>query len=567
MKPEPPRCYRQSLLLAGLIPLGVTIVTALVQVAFSADQAGLVATLIVGSVSTLGVVTVLSLLTRRLAALAAACEGASAGGAPVDALARRADEIGSISRALVASSKREEALRANAEQALQDAAANVAKLADGFGFTEIRADGLGAEAVQQLNTAMQEAGKKLAVVRQRLASVVRIVQELPSPVLAVDSTGALRYLNAAAERLLGQPFARCARKPLSSFIAQPTAERDPFGRAMLDPATISTWLQRGGASEVVVDLLRTDGPVRVALRGKLLTGSVDRTCYLIARELTEELRLLGQDRARTREATLQGVWDSLERAGVDAVDAILACSRLLASDAKQSSGRSAMLPRVNSIRQHAGALEAYLRVTRWLNRSLASQWPQPMETEFLAVEPVRAAIDQLALPLKSRNITINLNDQGGWIYADEEWLKTIVLGVLLHAIATTVNSTLGIQLQRISPQDGRGGERLSLKFVDAGSALNPAQLEELTHPFGGLESPSFLNPSGTGFLPGLILAREMTERMGGTIDFHSSGGGNLIIQIGLATRISSSVGATVPSDAADLTPVEELVIGWKLGAA
>ncbi len=567
MKAFASQSLQSRLLLSSLIPLAVGGVTALVSLSVLASPESLIPLVIAGVISSGACAATTRLLTQRLAQLAHTCQQSPSDVSAFEAFTTHNDEISHISRAIADCEKRYKDSVDRCRLVLENVHSNLGKLSDGVAIPDLPSDRAAVDEVREIHVTFQDAAKKIGVIRQRLAIVVRIVQELPTPIMAVDTNGTLRYLNTAAEKLLGQTSAQTARKPLPTLIAKPAHETDPWGRPILDSAGITQWLQNNDAKEVITELKRPDGLTRVALCAKQLSGSSDKSVYIVARDLTEEVHRLELDRVQTRELTLRASWDSFVRAGGETVDAILACTRLLASDAKQSSGRAVMIPRITAIRQSTSHLEAYLRSLRWLNQALAGQLPEPMESELLAVEPIRAAIDQMSAKLKARNLTVNITDQGGWIYADEEWIKTLFLGILLHSTEATEQGVIGIHLNRLAASESGNAEQLEFKIYDAGPALSPDEIDQLACPFGGSDLPSFLKSNSHGFIPGLILARQLAEKMGGHIDFATSPSGKLFIRVRLAARITKHAIPRLTSDHADLTPIEELVIGWKLGAA
>ncbi|CAN5370547.1 hypothetical protein BH11PLA2_BH11PLA2_23990 [soil metagenome] len=452
-------------------------------------------------------------------------------------------------------------------QTLCELSGNLLKLGEGAPATEaVTASDEDAKAV---STAYREAAKKVNQVRARLTATTRILQELPSAVIAVDDNGLIRFVNVAAEKILGRSGSSLTKREFKTLLGTPTDAHDPFARVVLSPLAFNTWLKSGGKGEAVIEITRSpDTNARIALSGMRLSNSVDGVWYFAARELNEEYSRVSIDRAETREKSLRAVWDSTARAGTESIDAILASARLLTSDAKQTgSDRDAMLNRVNSVRQHAGGLEAYIRTVRWLSQSLWGELPQPLITEFQALEPVKAAIDQLTPRFKSRNINVTVNDAGGWVVADDEWIRTAMLGVLSHAVDVVADSTVGVHLKRLAPLPDATEERVAFEILDAGPLLTAAQMADLESPFGGINTPNFLNPENEGFMPGLILAAELARNMGGTIEFDATPGGGLVVRFIVPTRVANGVSAEPATEPMEMDVLEELVLGWKLGVA
>lgn len=572
MTTSPPRRFRLSLVSAAIIPIAVAAVVAVTPVGSAATLPVLVA----GVLGAVGVAVASLLLTRRLAALTEVATRVLAGESPEDVGARAAaDELGTITLALLELETRRQAAHDDGVRAREayrrsvgELTAGLNRLGDGLSVAAPTPGGPCADAVDAAGASLQEAAKKVGAVRQRLAQSTKILQEIPAAVVLLDNAGVVRYANAAAERVLGRPLSACVRKDFRTLVAQPTAEPEPLGRPVLDPQSLAGWFKQGATGEAVVELAHADGyAARVELIATRVSGAADGLWYVCARDLTREYGFVGADRTRTREESLRAVWESTARAGVEPVEAILAAARLLSSDAKQLAGRDTMLPRLATIRRHAGGLEAYVRTIRWLNLALWGELPQPLLSEFQAAEPVRAAVDQLSPRLKDRNVTVSVTDRGGWMCGDDEWVRTAVIGVLSHAGEATQGGTIGLRLERVAPADATSEERIAFEVIDAGPPLTPAQRADLEKPFGGLTSPSFLDPGAAGFLPGLVLAAELARRMGGTLEFDATPGGGLVVRMLVPARAPGSVVSEPAAEAGDVGPLEELVLGWRLGVA
>jgi signal transduction histidine kinase len=569
---------RSRLLLCAAAPLAAAGVVALTPLGAGAGL-GLAAA---GAAGALGVALGLAVVTRPLASLAAEC-GAVAGGAapPATLPADRPDELGTIARALRELDGRRQraadAHRAAVEtnRAALDAyratvaefAAALAQLGDGGAAAPPAASGPCATELQGLGGVLTDAAKKLATVRQRLTATARMLQHLPAPVIAVDGTGAVKYLSADAERAVARSNAACLRKPFADLLAEPGPSPDPFGRPVLGPAAVAEWFKAGAPGEAVVAVARgADPPVRAALVATPTVGA-DGLRYVVARDLTGEYAGVARDRAAVREEALRAAWAATARAATEPLEAVLASARLLAADAKQSSGRDALVPRAAAVRRHAGGLEAYVRTVRWLHAALGGELPAPVAAEFRAGEPVRAAVEQLAPRFAARNLAAAVSDEGGWVCGDDEWVRTALLGVLAHAADAAQDGTVGVRVRRRPPTAADASERVAFEVVDAGPPLTAAQRADLDRPFGDLHPPTYLEAGAAGFVPGLLLARTLAGLMGGVLEFDTTPGGGLVVRITLPTRLPGAVPAGPAAEPLDAGPAEELVMGWRLGVA
>ncbi len=563
MKPASLNRYRRKLLGVAAVPL----LTPALAVLIPLDTVGWMA---LGAVTlllcgfTAGAIFVLG---KPLAQLDDACEKIIEGAEPK----LRGDETGEFAIVLAAIGELE-SRRRSGEKSLRSTlaavAAEVAKLGDGTAPAELPMTTEATAEIQSLNAGIREAATKLAAVRNRLSHTTRFLQEIPCGLIALDKTGMIRFINSSAERVTGRTSAKVNRKEFRDLLASQPSNPDPLRREVLDFPGVVAWLQRGGKGQILVDFAQAGGlVVRSELTAFQLGGAVDGTWYLLLRDVGEENRRLIEDRKWIRELTLKAVWKSTAQAGTEPIEAILASTRLLTSDVKQSTPKAAMLPRVGAIRQHAGALEAHIRMLRWLDGRLWGEQREPQLTEFKSIEPVKAAVDQLGPQLKSRNITPTISDKGGWLCGDEEWVRTALIGMLTHAGQSVQEAALGIHLRRLPANTAVAEEQVLIEVLDAGPLLTADQRADLESPFGQAEEPSYLKPNASGYLPGLILASRLARDMGGSLEFDSTPAGGLIVRLILPARTLNRVAPDNTIATADFLPVEELVMGWRLGKA
>jgi signal transduction histidine kinase len=547
-----------ALLGAAVLPIAICATIAVTPL----GETALMPLMIAGGIASAGVALVAFMHSRKLSKVATVCERLLG-----DESKQAADEFDCIARTLVALDQKHKMTLDRQANNYQAIAVNLGKLGTGSPATEILLQTESeSDSEANLVSTYREALKRITSLRQRQASTAKLLQEIPTAILAVDDAGLIRFANTAAEKIFAQ--GALVKRSIATVIATGDEPSDPFGRAVLSAEGLSNWLKKGARGEAIVELIAADeSPTHVLLKGLRLANSVEGVWYLAVRDLSDDYRRTSMDRADTREHALRAIWDATSRATMDSMEAMLAATRLLTSDAKQTTDRDTMLTRVNSLRQHAGGLDGYLRTIRWLNLALWSELPKPMITEFQAVEPVRAAVDQMAPRFKSRNVTVSVNDQGGWVCGDEEWLRTALLGILYHAAESVSDASVGVHLKRLPPAPGATEERVAFEVLDAGSPLSASQLADLESPFGGINTPSFLSSEASGYMPGLILGADLAHRMNGTLEFDTTPGGGLIVRFVVPTRAVTAIIAEPAPEPTDIGILEELVMGWKLGTA
>lgn len=586
---SPPSRFRLLLLVPCLAPLAVGAAVAVVPADGPVLAVGL-GTAVVAAGAAAGIAWALSRPVAELTAAVARAADTGDGRLPTD----RRDEMGAIASGVsgllgrIASlerrAERAEAATAAADDRTQAATAAAAAERDKFAAALdqlVRYVGAVANAApaapltldlpagvsaDKMLAAAQDLATKVNFARQKLGAFHRVLQTTPAAIVAVDDKGIVRFANAAAEKALGRASAELLRTPLAAHL-RPSAAPDPTGLASLPETGIAGWLAAGGPPAAG----ESAGGVPFALAAARSTTPSDSLWCVALHDLTGDRDRLGGVLARTREEGFATSLALADRAVGGTGEAILAQTRQLIGEAKQTPQRDALVPRLRAIQQSAGDLDAQARVTRALAAVLWGELPPPVCVEFLAGESVRSVVDQLGSRLAARNATVAVSDAGGWVYCDEEWFRTAVHGVLAHATASVRDNPIGVKLRRLPCGPGDREGRLEVEVVDAGPALTPADHEALLQPFGAVDPSGFVPaPGADGFLPGLLLAGRMAAALGGDVSFAETASGRLVVRLVLPTRLPNR-SDEVPTETAGAQPdvghPEELCFGWKLGAA
>jgi PAS domain-containing protein len=580
MKNGPPNTFRTRLLVAAACPLGTAGVVA------AACPEALVAAAAAGLAFAAAAAGLLWQLTRPLADLGRAVEAAAEEGAADGLPTERRDELGRLAAAVAAlidkgteTAARLDDETARVADAAEQRAADAAKFTAALGAVAAAmgrvAAGTPAEPLvlalpdgvsgEPVAAGCSDLSAKVTAVRQRLAGLSRILQSCPLPLVATDDRGVIRFANPAAEQALGRPVAQLVRAPLGNLLRAP-AEPDPTGVPSLVLTGVPDWFAQGGRPVAADSIARGTRLCLTAARSHVQN---DGMWCVIARELADDHRRLGLDRARTREEVLVAALGLVEQQAGAAGEGIVASARQLIGEVKQTPQRDALVPRLKAVRDTAADLDAQVRVARWLSVALWGELPAPARSEFLAGESVRGALDLLAARLKRADVTVTVSDAGGWLYCDEDWFGTAVLGVLTHAAAAVRGAPVGVKLRRLPCQPGQSEGNLEVEVVDAGPPLTAAQAAALAHPLGDL-APSALLPTGDGqgFVPGLLLAKRLAAALGGELALDATPSGRLVVRMVVPTRLPDRnaaplAGLTDPH--AEAVAVEELCVGWRLG--
>jgi signal transduction histidine kinase len=243
---------------------------------------------------------------------------------------------------------------------------------------------------------------------------------------------------------------------------------------------------------------------------------------------------------------------------------IAAQARLLLGDAKQSTRRDVMVPRINGLIEQVKRLDVFTGTVAWWNRL---NWGEPVATtpsEVLAADLLGVVQSRLAARLRERNNSLQIGDEGAWLFVDADRLEATLVGILTHACEAVHGSPIEVRLRRLSAASTRGEPVMEFLVLDAGPALTPEMQEMVNKPFGGCRPPSLDTFTDVGGFPlGLIVAHALARTLGGRVDFESDPAGRLTIRLRVPTR---QTGSTFEAGAVgEGAPYEETVAGWRLG--
>lgn len=475
-------------------------------------------------------------------------------------------EIQTISAALKTLTNRHQELGRAYQQSIQEMIASVQALAAGQQLPPLTTPtATTADQFRQLIVTFEQAANKLNMIRTRNAQMTKFIHSLPTGIIALDEKGMICYANSVAEKLLQQSQQKLLQKKFASLVIDPPFH-DPWNRHTLTTSNITEWLKdRQANSEECIGVICTNqnqyswlGIQRYSMPGPLV--------YCLLRDLNKEINSISSDRSVMREQTLRMAWSDLIQNLYAPIQGMIAATRLLTGDVKQGGNKDNMLSHINAMRQQGTVADAYLQIIQWLSRCRWAELPEPIVTEFAAVEPARRAANRLGPLYQVRQSSTIVTDRdAGYICGDDVWVEMAILGVLYHAAWSTKSTTVGITISRQSGINGHIEDIVIYEIFDAGPALNDIQQRDMQQPYGNIYHPSYFDTSADGFIQGLMLASELVKRLGGHIEWRSMPNGALSVRISIPTRQPYSWATTPVQEIVDAGPLEELVIGWKLG--
>ena len=238
----------------------------------------------------------------------------------------------------------------------------------------------------------------------------------------------------------------------------------------------------------------------------------------VCRDITEEqaLERLRQEMAETREAN-RGKSELLSRISHELrtpLNGILGFAQLLEGDRKEPL-TGIQKQRVQTIRTSGTRLLSLVNDVLELSR--IEQHMFSLQREAVSINQVVADGISLLQPLAlERSVRVEFigEELGLHAKADRRGMEQLFTNLLSNAIK--YNRTGGYVSIVVEPL---GSARLQLRIDDSGVGMTTSQLDQLFQPFNrvGAEKTQI---EGTGL--GLVIARELTHGMGGTIEVTST---------------------------------------------
>lgn len=519
--------------LVALAALAVAGVPGWLVAAFSAAFAGLTALIVVG---------LLAPFQRLQSDAALALQEANLprreADATDDGTAAVAYAVAELGRAFAVSRQAAAESERDFRETLTDAAANLQAVARTWqALPASRRPSPWAAENAALASAVGEAAAAGAAGQRRAAGLQAVLNDIATPVMVLDAKLTSIYLNAAAEDWFAHLPGRGMKHPLGSLLAEPVAadlaERN--GTQPARPDEVVAWVKggRGGVLEGSVDT--ADGTVSALFAAvPSRTRRANPWIVLTARDLSATKVIDANLRQLHRRLTGQRMSLLVAREAGPALDTIRTQAGLLAQAAKQAGQRERFVPKVQRILEEVGRQKIVIEQLGWLGRLSTTIVAEPDAEEVR----LRAATDDVAAKLapafSERGNTIDLAGDAGWLMGDEEWIATVVAGLLLHANQSCERSAVAVTLSRrtsVSTADEVG--EVAVQY--AGPPITPAHLADIRDPFRRPNSGVSDSTGKLGFLLGLAVAHKVASLMGGGLIVDGSDG-VVCLRVALPTR-------------------------------
>jgi len=377
--------------------------------------------------------------------------------------------------------------------------------------------------------------------------------------IATDAKGVIQIFNVGAERMLGYTAAEVMNKITPADISDP---QEVIERAAALSIELGTPITPGfealvfKASREIEDIyeltyIRKDGsrfPAVVsvtALRdakeviiGYLLIGT-DNTARKLIEAERERLDRVLQD----QNAELERAKSVAEKANLAKSDFLSSMSHELRSPLNAILGFAQLMesdspPPTPAQKESIGQiLQAGWHLLKLINEILdlariesgrLSLSPEPLAMAEIMLE-CQAMIESQA---QKRGISMTFPpcDIPYFVHADRTRVKQVLINLLSNAIKyNKAGGTVVVDCFASSP------ERIRISVKDTGEGLTPEKLEQLFQPFNRLGQENRAE-EGTGI--GLVVAKQLTELMGGVIGVESTVGVGSVFWFELIANIA-----------------------------
>jgi PAS domain S-box-containing protein len=344
--------------------------------------------------------------------------------------------------------------------------------------------------LQQERRRLEAAEAAARAVATERAQAARVVDAVGDGIFLLDLEGIVRLWNRAAELLTGRRLTSVRGQPLADVIPEweelagriPVAESGALARAVTLPLRVGEddrWLSFAA--------------VRMA-------DGVAYACH----DVTNEQRL--EDEKDDLIATISHELRT-------PMSAVYGAARTLLRDDIDFSPerRQQLLEMIATQATRLAQITDEVLLTDRLDRGDVKVKAEPVDVAEIVNETVEAFQEQL---VGANGIEVGIPDDVGALSGDRDRLQQVLVNLLDNAVKYG-ESPVKVSADRV---DGM----IRISVADAGSGIALAEQTRIFQKFYRADPHLARQPGGTGL--GLYISRELTERMGGSLDLRSEPG-------------------------------------------
>jgi PAS domain S-box-containing protein len=404
------------------------------------------------------------------------------------------------------------------------------------------------ERLQQANDAIQASEQMLAVT----------LQSIGDGLITTDAKGRVTLLNPVAEELTGWTQAEAANRPIDEVFRIINHETRQPGVIPVEE-TLATGTIHGLANHTV--LIARDGsecavadscaPIRD--RNRAVVGAV-----LVFRDVTKEYaakRAIQETNAELQKAKAVAEMANLAKSEFlssmshelrSPLNAILGFAQIMESDTPPPTGPQAV--RITQILQAGWHLLNL--INEILDLAVVESGKMSLSREPVSlVEVMSECREMMEKAAQERQIATRYPgfDRPVYVWADRTRLKQIILNLLSNAIKyNRERGTVVVESAEVAP------DRTRISVRDTGAGLIPGKLAQLFQPFNRLGQEGG-GIAGTGI--GLVVTKQLTELMKGTIGVESTVGQGSVFWVELPSALAPQLPSGSAPSAAQSQPL------------
>ena len=341
-------------------------------------------------------------------------------------------------------------------------------------------------------------------------------------IITIDECGIVESFNLAAQRIFGYPESEVIGRNVNMLMPEPFHSAHDGYLARHRAGAEASIVRHG----VEVEGLRKDGSVFPMDLSVSVTGSTETRRYTgIIRDIGERKRIeqalvAARDEAERANLAKSEFLSSMSHELRTPLNAIMGFAQLMEMDGSLTGIQSTHSTEI----YNAGKLLLEL-INDVLDLARIESGHVKLSIEAIALPQImREACSLIKPQADSRGIEVTVSDRSTvgsgcsevWVLADYTRLKQVLLNILSNAVKyNRPQGSIDISCQPAAP----GYHRLCIR--DSGIGMQAQDLQNLFQPFNRLGAENS-EIEGTGI--GLVITRELVQRMQGSIEVESEPG-------------------------------------------
>lgn len=381
---------------------------------------------------------------------------------------------------------------------------------------------------------VEERTAELAHSESRIRSVVETIVD---GLITIDRFGSIKSFNPAAEAIFGYRADEVAGENIKMLMPEPYHDEHDGYLANYTKTNVKKII--GIGREVIG--LRKDGsvfPLDLAVSEMLIGGNKMYTGVvrdITDRKQTEKELIAAKEEAEEATITKSKFLATMSHELRTPLNAIIGYSEMLEEDF-QEAGEKQHSDDVNKINKSGKHLLSLINDILDISKIEAGKMDLFMETFAVSslIKEVISTIQPLAVE-NGNKVNYSVEDKKLVIQNDRTKFQQILNNLLSNACKFTSDGK--ITLSALVKKNEEGVNFLFIEVTDSGIGMSKEQLKKIFKPFVQADSSTTRKYGGTGL--GLVLTKQFTEMLGGTLNVKSKLGKGTTFTVAVPANISS----------------------------